>query len=157
MKSTIFLFAGFFILNATVLFAQAQKDTIQVKKASFFMNEKRLKPKELLTIMQKNPESYKMMKIAKTNYDVGNVFGFTGGALIGWQLGAMAGGRKINWTPFGIGGALIVAGLPFSSAYIKHAKKAVSVYNKDLNRTAYKKMQVEPGLTSNGIGLTMRF
>ena len=157
MKSTIFIFAGFFILNANVLFAQTQKDTIEVKKANFVMNEKKLKPKELLTIMQDNPESYQMMKIAKTNYDVGNVFGFAGGALIGWQLGAITGGRKINWMPFGIGGALIVAGLPFSSAYIKHAKKAVSVYNKDLNRTAYKKMQVEPGLTSNGIGLTMRF
>ena len=157
MKSTIFIFAGFFILNANVLFAQTQKDTIEVKKANFVMNEKKLKPKELLTIMQDHPESYQMMKIAKTNYDVANVFGFAGGALIGWQLGAMTGGRKMNWIPFGIGGALIGVGLPFSSAYLKHAKKAVAAYNKDLNRTAYKKVQVEPGLTSNGIGLTMRF
>ena len=162
MKSTIFIFAGFFLLNVTTLFAQVQtdsvrKDSIEVKKSGFAKNGKILKPKELLSIMQTNPASYETMKIAKTNYDVGNVFASAGGFLIGWQLGAITGGRKINWVPFGIGGALIAAGIPFSCAYIKHAKKAVAAYNKDLNRTAYKKVQVEPGLTSNGIGLTMRF
>ena len=157
MKTTIFLFSSFFILNATVLFAQIQKDTIQIRRASFVRNEKKLNPKQLLVIMQGNPESYQMMKVAKSNYDVGNVFGFAGGAVVGWQLGALAGGRKANWTSVGIGGALIVAGFPFSLAYLKHAKKAVAGYNNGLNQTGHKKVHVYPWLTSNGIGLTMRF
>jgi hypothetical protein len=157
MKSTIFLIAGVLMLNVTVLFAQVQKDTIQIKKASFVRHDKRLNPKQLLGILQENPESYHMMKVAKSNYDVGNVFGFAGGAVVGWQLGALAGGRKANWTSVGIGGALIVAGIPFSSAYMKQAKKAVAAYNNGLNPIGYRKVHIYPSITSNGFGLTMRF
>jgi len=120
-------------------------------------NEKKLNPKQLLAIMQGNPESYQIMKVAKSNYDVGNVFGFAGGAVVGWQLGALAGGggRKANWTSVGIGGALIVAGLPFLSVYLKHAKKAVASYNNGLNRVGYREIFICPSITSNGIGLTV--
>ena len=162
MKSTIFIFAGFFLLNVTTLFAQVQidsvqKDSIEVKKSGFAKNGKILKPKELLSIMQTNPASYETMKIAKTNYDVGNVFASAGGFLIGWQLGAVVGGRRGNWAVAGIGAALTATAIPFIAAYAKHAKKAVNTYNNGMNQIGYNKVYVYPSLTSNGMGLTMRF
>lgn len=162
MKSTIFIFAGFFLLNVTTLFAQVQidsvrKDSIEIKKNGFAKNGKMLKPKELLSIMQSTPASYESMKIAKTNYDVANVFASAGGFLIGWQLGAVVGGRQGNWTVAGIGAALFATAIPFGSAYAKHAKKAANTYNNGLNKLGYKKVTISPGFTSDGMGLTMRF
>ena len=144
MKSTIFIFAGFFLLNVTTLFAQVQTDS--VRKASIEVK-----------IMQTDPASYETMKIAKTNYDVGNVFASAGGFLIGWQLGAVVGGRRGNWAVAGIGAALVATAIPFIAAYAKHAKKAVNTYNNGMNQIGYNKVHVYPSLTSNGMGLTMSF
>ena len=97
------------------------------------------------------------MKIAKSNYDIGTVFGFAGGFLVGWPLGTALGGGEPNWTLAGIGAGLIVVSIPFSTSYTKHAKKAVGIYNTGLSQTGLRKIDFNLGLTCNGIGIKMTF
>lgn len=142
------------------LFAQNQSDSIEVKKrlgTVFIQNGRYLTPRQLLDITESNPEAYKEMKIAKTNYDVGTVFGFAGGFLVGWPVGTAIAGGKPNWTLAGIGAGLIVVSIPFSSAYTKHAKNAVNIYNNGIRQTGMKNFDLKLGLASNGIGLKITF
>jgi hypothetical protein len=141
-------------------YGQNKSDSIEIKKTLgtvFRQNGKNLTPSQLLNITQSNTEAYKEMKIAKSNYDVGFVFGFTGGFLVGWTAGTAIAGGKPNWTLAGIGAGLIVVSIPFSTAYTKHAKNAVKLYNNGLKSTGLSNVDLKIGLTSNGIGVKVVF
>ncbi len=160
MKSITIFFTALLISIVNYLSAQVPADTIEVKKGfetSFRLNGKRLKPKQLLELTKKNPEANSLMKKARSNYTAAYIFSSAGGYLIGYQLGYSISGGKANWTVAGVGGALFLASLPFSGAYAKHAKKAVIVYNKGLNQIGLKKVWIYPALSSDGVGLTLRF
>ena len=142
------------------LFAQSKTDTIEVKNGLgvvFKQNGKNLSPRQLLKITESNAEAFKEMQIAKSNSSVSNVFGIPGGFLVGWTLGTAIGGGKANWAVAGIGAGLIVISIPFSTAYSRHAKNAVRIYNGGLKQTAMNKVDYSLGLTSYGIGLKMKF
>ena len=160
MKKNILLIVGFLIFNANSTFGQSQADTIQTKKGIstvFIQNGKKLSAKKLLEITKTNSEAYKEMKIAKSNYDVGNVLAFMGGALIGWNLGEALRGAKPDWSLSGVGAGLIVIGIPFSSSYLKHTKKAVRIYNNGTPKIGLRKINFNLGIANNGFKLRMRF
>jgi hypothetical protein len=160
MKSISIFFTALLILSLNCLSAQVPADTIEIKKGletSFRLNGKKLKPKQLLELTKNNAEANTLMKTAKSNYTAAYIFSSAGGYLIGYQLGYSIGGGKANWTVAGVGGALFLASLPFSGAYAKHAKKAVTVYNKGLNQVGFKKVWVYPALSSDGVGLRVKF
>jgi hypothetical protein len=158
MKKVII--TGLFLLTTYFLYGQTISDTIEVKKAMgviFIQNGQKLTPRKLLEITSTNTEAYKEMKIAKGNYDVGSVFGFAGGFLVGWPLGTAVAGGEPNWTLAALGAGLIVVSIPFSTSYSKHAKKAVALYNNGLKQSGLKSPEVILGLTYNGIGLRVNF
>ena len=135
MTKKLTLFTAILMLFASLSFAQNQTDSITVKKKGVYLqNGKILKPKELLEITKNNPEAYALMKKAQTNYAFANVFSFTGGFMIGWQLGSLIGGGEANWGVAGAGAGTILIAIPFSSAYIKHSQNAVDLYNADLSK-----------------------
>ncbi len=141
-------------------YGQNKSDSIEIKKTLgtvFRQNGKNLTPGQLLDITQSNVEAYKEMKIAKSNYDAGFIFGFAGGFLVGWPVGTAVAGGKPNWTLAGIGAGLIVVSIPFSSAYTKHAKNAVKIYNSGLKQTGLNNIDFKIGLTCNGIGVRVIF
>lgn len=142
-------------ISSNLLFAQAPQDTIVIKKSMFLQNGKPLKPKQLLEITKTNPEAFEYMQKAHMNYAPASIFGFIGGFGIGYPIGGLIGGAKMNWTVFGFG--FIAASIPFSNAYIKNSKTAVNIYNKGLQKTGYRKVQLESTLSANGIGLKARF
>ncbi len=134
MKFTI----AILILFMTVLssFGQNKSDSIEIKKTFgtvYIQKGKLLTPRNLLNITQSNPEAYQLMKIANANNDVGFIFGFVGGLLVGWQLGTAIGGGSTDATTLGVGAGLILVSIPFSTGYTKHAKHAVRIYNSGLN------------------------
>jgi len=158
MKRIIYI--TFFLMTMMSAFAQNKADSIEIKKTLgtvFRQNGKNLTPRQLLDLTQSNAEAYKEMKMAKSNYDVGFVFGFAGGFLVGWPVGTAIAGGKPNWTLAGIGAGLIVVSIPFSTAYNKHAKNAVRIYNNGLKQTGLTMVDVKIGLTCNGIGVRMVF
>lgn len=88
-----------FLLMYLPLFAQSPSDSITVKKAMgavFTQHGKALKVRQLLDITQSNPEAFQEMKKAKSNFDVGYIFSFAGGTLVGWTLGTALGGGDPN-------------------------------------------------------------
>ncbi len=154
MRTTLIL--GLLLMSAINLLGQNASDSIEVKKALgviFLQHGKRLAPRNLLEICKSNAESYAEMKTAKGNYDVGSVFGFIGGFMVGWPIGTAIGGGEPNWTLAAIGGGLIVVSIPFSSGYSRHAKKAVEIYNNGLKNISRNDMELKLGLTGNGFGI----
>lgn len=134
-KKLTLLFIAVLILFTNLTFGQNQTDSITFKKKGIYLqNGKILKPKQLLEITKDNPEAYALMKKAQTNYAFANVFSFTGGFIVGWQLGSLVGGGEPNWGVAGAGVGVVLIAIPFSSAYIKHSQNAVDLYNASLKK-----------------------
>jgi hypothetical protein len=158
MKKSIiagFLLTVFFTLNG-----QNQPDSITVKNRLgpvFQQNGKNLTPTKLLTITKSNQEAYSEMKIANKNYLASMVFQFPGGFLIGYPVGAALAGGDPNWTLAAIGAGLVVVSIPFISAYNKHAKNAVYIYNKGLKYSSMVRPDFKLGITYKGIGIRISF
>ena len=149
-----------FIFTIFNISAQNQVDTIVVKKKMgvvFMQNGRYLKPIQLLEITKSNTNAFKEMKIAKTNFDVGTVFGAIGGALVGYPIGTYLGGGEPVWELAAIGVGFIAISIPFSVAYSSHAKNAVRIYNSDLKNTTQNIIQFKIGITNNGLALKMKF
>ena len=160
MKKFTLMLIGLLLLSAISVFGQSQSDSIQTKKSLgtvFIQHGRRLTPGQLLEITKINTDAYNEMKIAKSNYAIGTVFGFAGGFLVGWTVGTAVGGGEPNWALAGIGAGLIVVSIPFSTSYTKHAKKAVEIYNNALSQTGSRKIDFSLALTYNGIGINITF
>jgi len=115
--------------------AQDQEGDITIKKSfgglKFYQEGRILKPREVLNIMEPNPEAFKAFKKAKANYDAANVFGFISGFMIGWPLGTALGGGEPQWGIAAGGAAVLLIAIPLSISYKKHARNAVDLYNSD--------------------------
>jgi len=157
-KSILILICLFLILSNSV---HAQKqEPIKIEKrwgTVFTQNGKILKPRHLLEITSSNPEAYTLIKKAKSNYDAGMVFGAIGGFMVGFPCGTALAGGDPEWALAGIGAGLIAVSIPFTTAYIKHTKNAVSIYNDGLTPVKEDVASINFGLTTNGIGLQLTF
>ncbi|MBK3519459.1 hypothetical protein [Carboxylicivirga marina] len=159
MNKLTLIIAGLILMISGMSMAQVQ-EPIKVEKrlgTVFIQNGKVLKPRDLINITQVNPEALKSMQQAKKNYDAGAVFGFIGGFMVGWPCGTAIAGGDPEWALAGIGAGLIAVSIPFSTAYVKHTKKAVSIYNDGLPADNKELTQVDFGITSGGIGFTITF
>ena len=138
-----------------------QSDSIKIEKGLgtyFIYKGQKLTPKQLLHLTEGNSAAYEEMRTAKTNNSIANAFAFAGGFLVGWPVGTVMGGGDPNWVLAGVGAGLIVVSIRFSSAYTRHAKNAVNIYNsgiKTIGRTP--DISFRAGFTRNGIGLIMTF
>ena len=97
------------------------------------------------------------MKIAKSKYDTGTIFGFAGGFLIGWPIGTAVTGGDPEWVLVGVGAGLILVSIPFSISYNKHAKSAVIRYNSIQSPEESNEVDLKFGFTNNGIRIRMIF
>ncbi|MBS2210241.1 hypothetical protein KEM09_02445 [Carboxylicivirga mesophila] len=157
-KQILILLCALFAIGASVV-AQSQ-DSISVEKrwgTVFTQNGKVLKPRQLLEITHKSPEAYQSMLQAKKNYDAGAVIGFIGGFMVGWPCGTALAGGDPEWAMAGIGAGLIAISIPFSTAYVKHTKRAVAIYNGTLINETKEVAQINFGATSAGIGVKVTF
>ncbi len=124
--------AALLILFSLDSAAQTGADTIEVRKklsTTYRLRGRMLTPSQLLDHTRGLTPAYDEMRLAKKNYDWGYGFGFAGGFLVGWPLGTAVFGGKPNWALAGIGAGLIGVSIPFSSAFNRHAKRAVRIFN----------------------------
>lgn len=158
MKKTYL--AVLLLLACYIACAQTPQDSIYtVTKGMgtvFQQNGENLNPKRLLDISASNPQAYAEMKIAKSNYDAGSVFGFAGGFLIGWPIGTALAGGDPEWVIAGIGAGLLVISIPLSAAYKKHAVNAVNIYNSGISSVSDRAV-FKLGLSANGLSFKMTF
>jgi hypothetical protein len=155
MKNKLLITLAFLLLPFIQLMAQNQP--IEQRKSAFYLENRVLKPKNMLELMKDNPAALEEMKKAKGNSDAASVFAFLGGGLIGWTLGGLIGPEPPTWGLAAAGAGLILVALPFSSTYVKRATKAKEIYNSSLNQSGYYPVKMNLGLSDHGFGLTMKF
>jgi hypothetical protein len=156
---TLFI-SSILIFSCIAVQSQNLSDTIQIEKklsTSYLMYGQKLTPKQLLNIMEINSAAYDVMKKAKRNYDVAQVFGAVGGALIGFPIGTAIAGGDANWLLAGVGAGLIGVAIPFSIKFNKNARAAVAIYNGGIKSLGYQRPEMKLGVSNNGLGLTLTF
>jgi hypothetical protein len=149
-------------VSLTFVFGQNTTDTISMKKKSggyvFYQVEKRLTMSQLIMTLKPNEQAYKQLKSAQANYTMGQVLGYAGGFIIGYQIVNALWNSEINWRMAGLGAGLIVFAIPLSQSFNSKAKQAIDTYNSDLQSISYReKSEIQFSITENGIGLVLRF
>ncbi len=149
MKSQNLLIVILFFILPFATLAQEQAYSITVKKAfggtyKFIQNNKKMKLKEVIPIMQSNPEAYAIiLKAQKTKKWYWGV-GFAGIGLMGLQQ-VVSGGEPVPY--LGVAGVgLIIATFPLLIIHGKQAKRAAEVYNAGLS-TSINLYKVNVGIT----------
>lgn len=108
---------------------------------------------QVLDIVKENSKAYAELKRAKLNYNAAGVFGFTGAVLIGFPVGTAIAGGDPEWGLAAGGAALIIASIPFTSAFRGHTMEALDIYNnKNISR-----IKPEFQFYGSGARLILRF
>jgi len=114
-----------------------------------------ISPKMVLNILEDNEEAYNEFKQAKLNYNVAGVLGFAGGLLIGLPLGTAIAGGDPEWGLAAGGVGLLLAAIPFNSAFKQHAVSALDLYNQ--NQSSSRKVKLNFYLAGVGGKIIIRF
>jgi hypothetical protein len=136
--------------------AQSREGDLRMQKSKIYLDNRVLKPKEVLSVMAGNPEAYAAYKKAKSNYDAGQVIGFIGGFMVGYPLGTALGGGDPQWGIAAGGVGLLLLNIPLSTAYKKHAGNAIELYNGQTGSTA-RNYSIELTPTVTGAKAVLRF
>ncbi len=139
---------------------QQTADTITIVRkqvARFYYHSQKLKPNQMVKLVKPNKEAYNEMLVAKRAYGTAGFFGFVGGFIIGWQFVSIIQDKPAPWEVSAIGVGALIASIPFSNSYSKHAVKAMELYNSGLKDTSLEYEKLELGITSNGVGLQFNF
>ena len=123
----------------------------------FRQNGEKLKLSQVSDLMASNEQAAAYLRSARSNSTLASVIGGIGGFLVGYQLGASAGGGNANWTVAGIGGGLIVGSIPLSIKAGNQARKAVEAYNEGARSTSLRRTEISFGLTDDGVGVSLHF
>lgn len=120
----------------------------------FEMDTLTLSPRQVSEILKEQPVAYEEFKKARSNYSASGILGFAGGLLVAIPLGTALAGGKPEWTLAVAGGALIVASIPLSKAFHRHAQNALDEYNKKFPTSA---IHTNLYLCGTGAKLVIRF
>jgi len=120
----------------------------------FEMDTVTLSLKQVLEIVKVNPEAYAELKRAKSNYSAAGVLGFAGGVLIGIPLGTALAGGNPEWGLAAGGAGLILASIPFTTAFRGHTMQALDLYN---NKGQTSRIKPEFQFYGSGARLIIRF
>jgi hypothetical protein len=122
--------------------------------ARFDTDSLTLSLRQVLEVMADNPYAVTEFKRAKLNYSASGLFGFTGGLLIVVPVITAVEGGSPEWSYAAAGGAMILASIPFTKAFYRHAENALEDYNKK-----YRVSRVKTNFyfTGTGAKLVVRF
>jgi len=167
MNRLLILTFSLFLLANETLVAQESIRKIEYRQSftgpKFYNFAQRLKPRDLVRVTVDMPEAHRYMAKARKNNTLANLFGFTGGLLIGFPAGASVAGGNPNWNLAIVGGILAVASIPFSVSFQKNAIKGADIYNASLQppdvdkKKGGIKIQMRLSASLNGAGLTLNF
>lgn len=159
MKNTLIITFFLLVVCQNISLAQNINDSIVVSGNNkvFTQNGKILNFNEIKSIVSINDEASKYISKASGNATISYIFAYAGGFCIGWPIGTLIGGGKPNWGLAAIGGGCILIALPIATAADKNVIKAVNIYNSNLNTQSTGNIKLNFGLTSSGVGLTLKF
>ncbi|PPK87356.1 hypothetical protein CLV84_0296 [Neolewinella xylanilytica] len=124
----------------------------------YTQNGQMLRMGDLVDRMEPETEAYDLMRSARTNLTIAKVLALPAGALIGWSLSAGIADGDTNWKLAAVGGGLIVAMIPFSSAGNRKSRAAVDLHNERLGfRLPDDRPVFALAATKDGLGRTVGF
>lgn len=109
---------------------------------------------QVLAFVKENQEAYAELKRAKMNSSTAGVLGFAGGILIGFPIGTAIAGGKPEWGMAAGGVGLIVASIPFTTAFRNRTMQALDLYN---NKGNTARIKSEFQFYGSGARLIVRF
>lgn len=116
-----------------------------------------LSERELFQTVRTVPAARSKLRTAETERDIANVFGFVGGALVGYPFGTMIAGGEPNWVLSVAGSAFLMVGIPMALSYPDKLKGVIKTYNRRVGELSYRAAEIRMGLVRNGIGVEVRF
>lgn len=137
MLARITFILAFCILCISTAFSQSasSRDSIDMVNGNGFTGPRFYKGNTRITMSQvnqligQNPQALPYLTKSKTNNIVAIGLGLVGGFFVGYQLGSLLAGKKINGALMGTGIGLIGISIPFGISGSRNLKKALSVYN----------------------------
>jgi hypothetical protein len=120
-------------LTITVVWGQ-KKDTLDyfVKPMGFYgykVNQKEVSPKEFYYTYSKDATTIDDFKAGKFNTTVGTILTYTGGFMLGWQLGDMIFKKSNNYNFAYVGAGLLAIGIPMAWVGQNKSTKALVSFN----------------------------
>ncbi|MBP6680185.1 MAG: hypothetical protein KA166_03275 [Saprospiraceae bacterium] len=155
-----FLTLAIILCITCTIHGQQMPDTISIVKkqvSRFYYDGQKLKPNQMVALVKPNKEAYNEMLVAKRKYGTSSFFGFVGGFIVGWQFVSIIQKKPAPWEVTAIGVGALIASIPFSSSYSRHAVKAVDLYNSGLQDTSLEYEKLEFGIVGSGVGLWFSF
>lgn len=159
MKSIENIFFAVVLFTSTFCFSQEITVNQNAWGYEFKKGEQELNWKQLLKDTESHTKSYNLIKRARSQNTLSTIFGFAGGAFVGYPLGQAIADGETNWVLAIVGGALITVAIPLSSRSTKNLKEGVSKYNQSLRTSYHKHFQPRVHLIGNaqGVGLSLSF
>jgi hypothetical protein len=162
MKKIHVLVLAFLIYNVSA-YCQTASDSISATKVfggyRYMQHGLTLNSAQLGMILKDNSEAYSVFKKSRTSYVFAMIFAYPGGFLIGWPIGTAIGGGDPNWALAGVGAGLAALAMGLAINSDKQLKHSVEIYNSSIRQSYYpnRKIELELGLHSNGVGLLLKF
>ncbi len=153
----------FNLIISISIFSQNSNDSIQIIKLnrnySYEQNSHVLNYQEIKEILKADKEATRYLKSAKLSNDISTALRWAGGFLIGYPIGGLIAGKKVNTSMLTVGIGFLVIDIPVSIAVKKNLFKSISVYNDHKNATGLidNDYDLQMGITQNGIGFTFKF
>lgn len=160
---TIFTLFVLLLLGAQTTFAQTEAKPITVfyhgSSKKYLYEGEKLTYLKFRQIAKGNVGVTNMLRSAKRQSSVSQVFGCIGGFVLGYQLGYAIVGKEVNYVLLGIGAGCIAVSIPLSMSSDSKMDRAVDVYNSGFNDAYYRKpkMSLSLGSSPNGLGLCLNF
>ncbi|GAK93469.1 hypothetical protein JCM19298_2188 [Nonlabens ulvanivorans] len=151
-------FFSLLLLILSISLTQAQ----EIKKVSiggynYQLGDDFLNISDLNKVLESNEEAHRLFYDARQYRGISQLLGFTGGALIGYQLGKVIAGKNFNNVQGFLGAGLIAIAIPINIRQNKKIDTAVDIYNSGLTDSGDIPTQLSFISTGTSIGLSLRF
>lgn len=113
----------------------------------------------VISIMEPNSEAQLYMIKAKKGRLYANILSIGGGGFMGWSLGGLTDGGKMDWITFGIGATMTAVFIPVAIKSDKNLRKGIELHNATQPDPVQTTIQPKFNLlaSGNGLGLSMQF
>ena len=163
MKKVLLFLTVLFVIGLSSVYAQTVKYPIEIEKGflghTYSQNGIPINSVwQMKNMVGRDELALNQLKWASADAIIGYVFSYAGGFAIGWELGYLIAGKKMDTPVLLAGAGSIGVGLLFSYLADRRMVKGASIYNDNLGTTSYGyPVELDFGLVPSGVGLTLSF
>jgi len=113
--------------------------------------------KDVKKIMKLDDSAYKIFRKSGNTGFIASVLAFLGGAFIAIPIENLLEAKKADWTPAAIGVGIELIAFSFGTLSDHQLDRAISIFNQGIHSRSMIHKELKFGITSNGIGVCLRF